>query len=139
MSKRKGTKLTDKNKAELSKSSKLLTNKENRTVPFRFCISEKLDNGFMFKDLSHDEYKIFCRFISSTINKKLSITEVNALYLRKKGPHGAKNEEIFNGSKRKMFHLGKGGTRFRIHGYYNKDNYFVICRIDPKHGFKYLN
>ncbi|WP_057745728.1 MAG6450 family protein [Liquorilactobacillus capillatus] len=134
---KKSKKLTDKNKADNTRGSGLLTSKENRTVLFKFAISEKLDSGFMFKDMKYSEYKDFCNFVSITVNKGLSITEVNKLLLRTEGPHGPKNEEIFNDCKRKMFHLGKDRTKFRIHGYYNSDDYFVICRIDPKHVYKY--
>ncbi|GAB6199749.1 MULTISPECIES: MAG6450 family protein [Lactiplantibacillus] len=114
-----------------------LTDFSNRSVKFKLAISEKLDNKFMFKDLKPNECKRLWKFISSTVNCGLSITEVNELWLRKKGPNGPKNIETFNGKERKMYHLGKDRKSFRIHGYYNEDDYFVICRVDPNHAFKY--
>ncbi|QGG59532.1 MAG6450 family protein [Loigolactobacillus bifermentans] len=135
MTKRKDKQLTGKTKTNSSKSSKLLTDLDNRTVQFKLAISEKLDNGYMFKDLKPDECRTFFKFINETVNKGLTITDVAKLFVRTTGPHGAKNLEVFNETERKMFHLGKDRTKFRIHGYYNEDNYFVICRIDPKHKF----
>ena len=66
-------------------------------------------------------------FISQTIGEKLTITEVDKLYLRTKGGvrQDINNEDVI--------HYGKDRTQFRVFGYYNSENYFNITRIDPKH------
>lgn len=60
----------------------------------------------------------------------MSITQVDDLFKRKKGP---KEEITVNGQKFELIHLGKDEKPFRVFGYYNPEDCFVITRIDPKH------
>ncbi|WP_429979843.1 MAG6450 family protein [Mycoplasmopsis bovis] len=32
-------------------------------------------------------------------------------------------------------HLGKDQQKFRLFGYFNENNYFVLTKIDSKHNF----
>ena len=63
--------------------------------------------------------------------KQLSISTVDKLYLRMKGTVREKAE--INGINRDIVHYGFDRSLFRLHGYFNELNYFVIYKIDPKH------
>lgn len=117
-------KLTENNKAHSSKGASLTALQD---IPFKISISRPLDNNFAFKDLKPADLKDFHNFISQTIGKELTITQVDKLYLRTKGgtTQDINNEDII--------HYGKDRTKFRVFGYYNSENYFNITRIDPKH------
>ncbi|KAA0967472.1 hypothetical protein FXF62_02035 [Streptococcus cristatus] len=117
-------KLTNKNSASSSKGASLTA---LRDVPFKFSISEQLDNKFAFKDLKAADIKALHNFIDITIGKKLTITQVDKLYLRTKG---GVTQTINN---KDVVHYGKDCNSFRVFGYYNSENYFNITRIDPKH------
>lgn len=106
-----------------------LTNRKDKK--FKFAITGSLDNGFCFKKLKQNEIIEFHKFIENILSKQLSITEVDKLFLRTRGPVTSK-EDVF-GKKRDIQHYGKINTKFRIHGYFNNDDYFVIYQIDPKH------
>ena len=108
-------KLTNKNSASSSKGASLTA---LRDVPFKFSISEQLDNNFAFKDLKAADIKALHNFIDITIGKKLTITQVDKLYLRTKG---GVTQTINN---KDVVHYGKDC---------NSENYFNITRIDPKH------
>lgn len=116
--------LTKNNSAHSSKGTLLTTSKD---IAFQILISRQLDNKFAFKDLNPEGIKALHSFIDDTIGKKLTITEVDKLYLRKKGGI----IQIINGEE--VMHYGKNGNKFRVFGYYNSQNYFNITRIDPKH------
>lgn len=95
--------------------------------PFKIAICEQLDNDFCFKKLKPSDLKEFHNFIDETVEKKLTISQVDALFLRKKGDI----KQDING--REVFHYGKDRKPFRVFGYYNEDGYFNVTRIDPKH------
>lgn len=101
-----------------------------KSIKFKVAITDKLDNNYCFKTLNSNHIKSFHRFLNDTVNKGLSISQVDDLYKRKKGP---KEEIKIKGSKFELIHLGKDLKSFRIFGYYNPDNYFVVTKIDPKH------
>lgn len=103
----------------------------NQTKKFKIGICGKLQNNFTFKGLNASSIKSFHNFINCTVGEGLSITEVEKLYLRKRGR--VVREETVNGCKREVIHLGKDMKSFRIFGYYNEDGYFNITKIDPKH------
>lgn len=96
---------------------------------FRVCIDSPLDNGCELKDLSREQLKELHRFISDTVYKKLTVSQVDAEYLRKQGLSAP---PLKRGSI-DLVHYGKDRTAFRIFGYYNADGYFSICRIDGSH------
>lgn len=121
------TKLTDKNKSD--KKGTQLTN--IKTKPFKIAICGSLENKFSFNELNNRTIKQFHKFIEETIGKNLTITEVDKQYLRTKG--NIKEEKNVHGGKRDIMHYGKDRNSFRIFGYYNKDAYFTITRLDPKH------
>lgn len=104
---------------------------DNKKRLFEMVISSDLHAEYDFSQLKESELKEFHRFIKDTINKRLSITEVDTLFLRRKGP--VKERECINGISRDIIHYGKGNKPFRIYGYYNEDGYFVIYQIDAKH------
>lgn len=106
-----------------------LTNRKDKK--FKFAITGSLDNGFCFKKLKQNEITEFHKFIENILSKQLTITEVDELFLRTKGEVISK-EDVF-GKKRDIQHYGKNNTKFRIHGYFNNEDYFVIYQIDPKH------
>lgn len=106
---------------------------DRRSIPFKMCIQESLDNNYCFKCMDKASLRALDSFITETVDKRLSITEVDSLFLRTKG-HGQNYEEItINGITRQVFHYGKNRNPFRIFGYYNEEGYLVIYRIDPKH------
>lgn len=110
----------------VSSSGKALDLK-GKQAKFKLTFSEKLDNGFELKDMDNSTIKEFHRFVSDTIYKSLSISDVENLYLRDK------DSNLDEGSIRNSIHLGKDRNKFRLFGYYNTDGYFVINRIDGKH------
>lgn len=104
-----------------------------RKMRFKFCIQESLDNRYCFKCLNKESLRALDNFIKQTVDKQLSITEVDDLFLRTKGRGQNYELKVINGAQREVFHYGKDRTPFRIFGYYNEEGYFVIYRIDPNH------
>ncbi|MGV8957632.1 MAG6450 family protein [Lactococcus lactis] len=98
---------------------------------FKFALTGSLDNEFCFKKLKPNHIKEFHKFIDEILSKRLTISQVDKLFLRTKGKVIEK-EQIF-GKERDILHYGKNNSSFRIHGYLNDDGYFVICKIDPNH------
>lgn len=98
---------------------------------FRLTIAVKLENGYEIKDMTPAHVKQLHRFIQDTVYKGLTISQVDELYLRKEGLSDAP-PVIYKG-KIELLHYGKARNAFRIYGYYNADNYFVVCRIDGNH------
>lgn len=98
--------------------------------PFRISFEVKLDNGFELKDMTLKHLAEFHRFVADTVYKGLTIAEVDKLFLRKEGLSNAP-AVLSNGIE--LVHYGKAANPFRIFGYYNDDDYFVICRIDGSH------
>lgn len=119
-------KLTKHNKSK----QKGITLTTRRTVPFKISIEESLDNKYCFKKLKGNSIKEFHKFIEATIGKGLTITEVEQMYLRTKGP--IKETISIHGTDREVVHFGKDENPFRVFGYYNQD-YFVLNKIDPTH------
>ncbi|MFB9769787.1 MAG6450 family protein [Lactiplantibacillus modestisalitolerans] len=126
--------LTNKNIANTS-SNKVLTSKS--TVMFKIALTDALISPYTFKKAKTEGAKGFGEFISKTVGRHLTITEVEKLFLRTDGPHGAKNKEVIGGVEREVFHFDNGSRQFRVHGYYNEQNYFCLCRIDPNHKYNY--
>lgn len=115
--------------AQSEKAAMPLTNKNH--VRFRISIEHDLCNSYAFKDLKPSSLSEFHHFLSETVGKELTITQVDTLFLRTKGK--VKTKETVCGIERDIVHYGKNRTRFRIHGYYNEHRYFVIWKIDPNH------
>lgn len=109
-------------------SSGVLTNKKVQT--FKFALTGSLDNKFCFKKLKESQIVQFHKFIDEILSKKMTISEVDKLFLRTRGP--VEKINIF-GKTRTIQHYGKDNTKFRIHGYFNSESYFVIYQIDPGH------
>ncbi|RXT17739.1 hypothetical protein BVJ53_07325 [Lacticaseibacillus chiayiensis] len=150
MGKSKKNQLTKHTSTEQSKSSfgRILTNRNfasdkpqgiqlasdsRTTARFKLSIEHVLENNYQFKDMRVEDIKNFSKFITSTVGRGLTITQVESSLLRTDGPHGAKNIEQVDGEKKEMYHFGQDRTKFRVHGYYNDEDYFVIHRIDPQH------
>ncbi|WP_461226305.1 MAG6450 family protein [Lacticaseibacillus suihuaensis] len=98
-------------------------------------IDHQLENRYQFKDLKPPALRAFNQFLAATVGKRLTITQVDALYLRTKGPHGGRMTERVAEQTVTMLHYGPGRAAFRLFGYYNMDGYFVIHRLDPADQF----
>ena len=98
---------------------------------FRLTIAVELDNGYEIKDMTLEHVKEFHRFVQDTVYKGLTISDVDKLYLRKEGLSDA--PPLMYKGNIELLHYGKARKAFRIYGYYNADNYFVVCRIDGGH------
>lgn len=126
------------------KSGKLLTlsntAQESEFIPltsvepqyFKISLEHSLENNFEFKDIKNGGLKQLHHFIEETVGKGLTITQVEGLFLRKRGL--AKNliTRKINGVEREEVHLGKDKKPFRLFGYYSGD-YFVLTKIDSNH------
>ena len=99
--------------------------------PFRIAFAVELENGYEVKDMTQAHLKEFHRFLCDTVYKGLTISEVDKLYLRKEGLSNAPPLK-YKGDV-ELQHYGKARNPFRIYGYYNAENYFVVCRIDGGH------
>ena len=89
---------------------------------FRIAFEVPLDNGFELKDMNQTHIKEFHRFLAETVYKNLSISEVDALFLRTRGftkAHAIKRGDF------ELVHYGKDRNPFRIFGYYNSNNYVL--------------
>ena len=107
-----------------------LTNVPN--LPFKLSVARSLDNNYTFGKMKQKSIKDFHAFIENTIGKKLTISQVDALYLRKRG---LKKEDItqrIDGVDREVMHYGRDRHPFRIFGFYDRDH-FVLTRIDCNH------
>ncbi len=119
------SKLTD--VAPSNQKGTILSKKDSK---FKVAIESQLDNGYCFKNLKPDDLKLFHDFIEYSVNEKLTITQMDKLYLRKEGP---KSSISVNGVPYELLHYGKDRTSFRVFGYYNTEAYFVLTKIDPHH------
>ncbi|WP_347962618.1 MAG6450 family protein [Lactococcus formosensis] len=98
---------------------------------FKFALTGSLANQYSFKKLKPAGIKQFHDFLNHILMNQLTISDVEKGFLRTKGP--VFSEEVFCGRKRKLIHFEGKDKKFRIHGYYNDEFYFVICKIDPNH------
>lgn len=119
---------------ELTKSksknhaSGILTDKNKQS--FKFAMTGSLDNNFCFKKLNKEQLLNFHRFIDEILSNKMTISQVDKMFLRSRGP--VEKREVY-GKIRTIQHYGKDMAPFRIHGYFNTESYFVIYQIDPGH------
>ena len=97
---------------------------------FKMVFETQLANGYELKDMTIPHIKEFHRFVAETVYKKLTISQVDDLFLRTEGM-GTAPKEIQD--QKELVHYGKDRNPFRLFGYYNQDGYFVICRIDGSH------
>ena len=102
----------------------------DKEIQFKVAFAEKLENKFEIKDMTERHVKEFHRFISETVYKKLTISQVEALYLRKEG---LSNAPKISYNDKEIVHFGKDRNPFRLFGYYSQNGYFVVCRIDGNH------
>ena len=103
----------------------------NKERPFVIAFAVELENGYELKDMTLAHVKEFHRFIQDTVYKGLTVSEVDKLYLRKKGL--GKTPPLKYRKDVELIHYGKSERAFRLFGYYSKDGYFVVCRIDGGH------
>jgi len=92
-----------------------------QSQPFKLCFQRPLDSRYNFKKMKQSGLKDLHEFMENTIGKGLSISDVDKLYLRKRGL--AAGEEI---------HYGKDRHHFRVHGMY-QEAHFVVSKIDCNH------
>lgn len=110
-----------------SQDSKLTNYKHQK---FKIAFGSKLDSRYCFKTKKGKELsEKFHYFLEQTVYKDLSITEVDELFLRTKGPV----KENLNGID--LLHYGKDRTTFRVHGYYDSKGYFNVYRLDLDHKY----
>jgi len=100
--------------------------------PFRISIERGLENKFQFGDMKQSDIKDFHRFVSETVGKSLSISQVDNMYLRKRGLKKDMTMQVIDGAEREVFHYGKDRHPFRLFGFYNT-GYFVLTKIDCTH------
>lgn len=128
MSKKNPEQLTNIDKSAIK--STVATLLPARSARFVIAISRNLDNGFSFKDLKRNHLQSLHAFIKDTVGKGLSISDVEKLFLRRKG---LPRTLMIDGIEFEEIHLGKDDNPFRLFGYYANDGYFHLTRIDLKH------
>lgn len=101
-----------------------------KAKPFRVTFEVQLTNGYEVKDMKQADIKELHKFLEETVYKNLSISVVDKKYLRKQGMSNA--PPVMYGDM-ELYHYGRDRSPFRIFGYYNEDEYFVVCRIDGSH------
>lgn len=99
--------------------------------PFIVSFAVELENGYELKDMTLAHVKEFHRFLQDTVYKGLTVSEVDKLYLRKKGM--GKTPPLKYKKDVELIHYGKSERAFRLFGYYSEAGYFVVCRIDGGH------
>ena len=104
---------------------------DRRTAAFKIALEDYMHGSFNFGKMDSSGRKDLQTFLDKTVYKQLSISTVDRLYLRMKGTVREKAE--INGISRDIVHYGFDRSLFRLHGYFNELNYFVIYKIDPKH------
>jgi len=92
-----------------------------QSMPFKLCFQKSLDSQYNFKKMKQSGIKDLHNFIENTVGKGLSISEVDQLYLRKRGI--ALSDEV---------HYGKNRHSFRLHGQFI-ESHFVVSKIDCNH------
>jgi len=113
-----GVQLTGQNGSNVTKSVPLT---RVQSTPFKLCFQKSLDNQFNFKRMKQSGIKDLHDFIENTIGKGLSISDVDRLYLRKRGL--GSSDEV---------HYGKDRHSFRVHGQF-LESHFVVSKIDCNH------
>ncbi|WP_225048549.1 MAG6450 family protein [Lacticaseibacillus kribbianus] len=110
--------------------------RDSRTTrQFILTIDHQLERHYQFKNLKTQEIQEFSRFVAETVGKALTITQVDARFLRTKGPRGVGASETIDGARVTMVHYGRDRSPFRLFGYYDAAGYFVIHRLDPRHQY----
>ena len=104
---------------------------DRRTATFKIALEDYMHGNFNFSKMNQSGRKDLQTFLDKTVYKQLSISTVDKLYLRMKGTVREKAE--INGINRDIVHYGFDRNPFRLHGYFNELDYFVIYKIDPKH------
>ena len=77
--------------------------------------------------MDRETVREFHRFVSETVEKNLTISQVDKRYLRKK------DSNLDDANQKNIIHYGHDGSTFRLFGYYNNKGYYVLTRIDGKH------
>nr|DAX92868.1 MAG TPA: hypothetical protein [Caudoviricetes sp.] len=100
------------------------------SVKFKILLNKQLENNFGFDKLHcSNGNREFHNFLNDTLNKGLSISEVDERFRRTRG----KPESIVvEGQERELIHYGKDRKAFRIFGYYDNE-YFILTKIDTNH------
>lgn len=99
-----------------------LTQAQNREVPFELCFKYPLENGYTFKELTHDNVDEFQRFLNKV--SQMTVTQVDKLFSRKPD-----SRDSYNGMQVYHYEVTKV---FRIH-VVNEEGYYKVIRLDPKH------
>lgn len=103
----------------------------NKERPFVVAFAVELENGYELKDMTSSHIKEFHRFLQDTVYKGLTVSQVDNLYLRKKGL--GRTPPLKYKKDVELIHYGKSERAFRLFGYYSESGYFVVCRIDGGH------
>lgn len=104
---------------------------DRRTATFKIALEDYMHGSFNFGKMNQSGRKDLQTFLDKTVYKQLSISTVDKLFLRMKGK--IRETAQINGINRDIVHYGFDRSPFRLHGYFNELNYFVIYKIDPKH------
>nr|WP_307925236.1 hypothetical protein [Mycoplasmopsis bovis] len=70
--------------SELNLNKKTNLFHTNKEIVFKFAIVNKLDNGYDFKSLDLDGLKKFNNFVNDILEKKMTISQVEKTYMRKR-------------------------------------------------------
>lgn len=104
---------------------------DRRTATFKIALEDYMHGNFNFGKMDSSGRKDLQAFLDKTVYKQLNISTVDRLYLRMKGT--IREKAVINGINRDIVHYGFNRSTFRLHGYFNELDYFVIYKIDPKH------
>lgn len=99
-----------------------LTQKQNREVPFELCFKYPLENGYTFKDLTHENVKEFQKFLNKV--SRMTVSQVDKEFSRKPDTN-----DVYKGMQVYHYEVTKG---FRIHVVIEA-GYYKIIRLDPRH------
>ncbi|WP_432784107.1 MAG6450 family protein [Mycoplasmopsis bovis] len=119
--------------SELNLNKKTNLFHTNKEIVFKFAIVNKLGNGYDFKSLDLDGLKKFNNFVNDILEKKMTISQVEKTYMRKRFKPLVKRHIEEQDMDVREIHLGKDQQKFRLFGYFNENNYFVLTKIDSKH------
>lgn len=127
-------KLTDIKSSKHTATGVSLANLKSRK--FKIAFGTELENNFCFKTNKGNKLtEGMHKFLTNTVYKNLTITEVDSLYLRTKGKVKEKRSFDLNDSSNQLdiLHYGFKRDTFRLFGYYDENGYFNVIRIDIDH------
>lgn len=137
-------KLTD--IGQLVKQQQLVKLTEDNEVKFKIIFNSQLEDKYMFgtlkevidsdlkRQLNDQEqlrlYRLFGTCVDTFVNR--SITNVEA-HFREPDKKDSAYDPVGGGNMQIQHFAVDGDNKFRIHGYFNSNGYFVVTRLDWCH------